>query len=166
MFKIFGLRLEEEVTTLLDKGCRIMFSQGRRHRRSMKQMDGKCQPASLISEDPDLLVVLNVLNEAREVTRSLLCSILPLMFLPKAKASWWSFASKGMRATCKEDLYEMRNVDASLRAALIDADAEKVLMVQNQLITIEISFGAVENGLGCLFRRLIQNRVSLLNILS
>ena len=60
----------------------------------------------------------------------------------------------------------MWDVDVSLRAALKDADAEKIMMVQNQLKTIEISFGDVENGLGCLFRRLIQNRVSLLNILS
>ncbi|CAD5171037.1 unnamed protein product [Musa acuminata subsp. malaccensis] len=134
--------------------------------KDLKQMDGRCQPASLISQDPNLSVVLNVLNEAREITISLLCSILSLMFLPKAKTSRWSFASKTMRVACKEDLCEMWDVDVSLRADLKDADAEKIMMVQNQLKTIEISFGDVENGLGCLFRRLIQNRVSLLNILS
>ncbi|URE06968.1 hypothetical protein MUK42_20254 [Musa troglodytarum] len=134
--------------------------------KDLKQMDGKCQSASLVSEDPDLSVVLNVLNEAREITRSLLCSILSLMFLPKAKTSRWSFASKSMRVACKEDLCEMWDVDVSLRAALKDADAEKIMMVQNQLKTIEIGFGGVENGLGYLFRRLIRNRVSLLNILS
>ncbi|CAL9101768.1 unnamed protein product, partial [Musa acuminata var. zebrina] len=97
--------------------------------KDLKQMDGRYL---------NLSVVLNVLNEAREITISLLCSILSLMFLPKAKTSRWYFASKTMR----------------------------IMMVQNQLKTIEISFGDVENGLGCLFRRLIQNRVSLLNILS
>ncbi|URD88133.1 hypothetical protein MUK42_27520 [Musa troglodytarum] len=97
--------------------------------KDLKQIDAKYS---------DLPVISRLLNEARMITRSLLCSILQSLVMPKTKASWWPFASKAMRT----------------------------MMGQNQLKAVEISLGDLENGLEHLFRRLIQNRVSLLNILS
>lgn len=135
--------------------------------KDLKQMDAKCQRVSLTSEDSDLPVISRLLNEARMITRSLLCSILQSLVMPKTKASWWPFASKAMRVASKKGLLGIWHADASsLCAALQYADAEKTMMGQNQLKAVEISFGDLENGLEHLFRRLIQNRVSLLNILS
>ncbi|URD88131.1 hypothetical protein MUK42_27520 [Musa troglodytarum] len=127
--------------------------------KDLKQIDAK-------SEDSDLPVISRLLNEARMITRSLLCSILQSLVMPKTKASWWPFASKAMRIASKKDLLGIWHADVSLCEALQDADAEKTMMGQNQLKAVEISLGDLENGLEHLFRRLIQNRVSLLNILS
>ncbi|CAL9137658.1 unnamed protein product [Musa hybrid cultivar] len=135
--------------------------------KDLKQMDAKCQCVSLTSEDSDLPVNSRLLNEARMITRSLLCSILQSLVMPKTKATRWPFASKAMRLASKKGLLGIWHADASsLCAALQDADAEKTMMGQNQLKALEISLGDLENGLEHLFRRLIQNRVSLLNILS
>ncbi|RWW03444.1 hypothetical protein GW17_00033393 [Ensete ventricosum] len=136
--------------------------------KDLKQMDAKCRRvSSLTSEDSDFPVISRLLNEARMITGFLLCSILQSLVMPKSKASRWPFASKAMRVASKKDLLGVWHVDASLcAAALQDADAEKTMMGQKQLKAVEISLGDLENGLEQLFRRLIQNRVSLLNILS
>ncbi|WOK98838.1 hypothetical protein Cni_G07550 [Canna indica] len=147
------IRSRKDMQKIIKKSC-----------KDLKQVNDKCRSISLL-EDSELSVISRVLNEARTIIRSLLCSILQSMSMPKTKSSWWSFSSKAMRMVC-DDSCEAWNVDVSLCRDLKVADAEKVTMVQIQLKTIENSFGDLENGLECLFRRLIQNRVSLLNILS
>ncbi|WOL07251.1 hypothetical protein Cni_G15990 [Canna indica] len=129
--------------------------------KDLTSMDGKCDLASMIPRDSNASMIMKVLEEARITTRSLLCSVTSSMFVPKAKATgWWSFSSKAaMRETSEDDL-------CKLLTTLKDADAAKLMMTQKQLQTIDRNFGDLENGLECLFRRLIRNRVSLLNILS
>ncbi|WOL07252.1 hypothetical protein Cni_G15991 [Canna indica] len=129
--------------------------------KDLTRMDGKCGLAFVIPQDSDVSMILKVLEEARITTRYLLCSVMSSMFVPKAKATgWWSFSSKAaMRETSEDDL-------CKLLTTLKDADVAKLMVAQKQLQTIERNFGDLENGLECLFRRLIRNRVSLLNILS
>ncbi|KAG6536840.1 uncharacterized protein LOC122008956 [Zingiber officinale] len=127
-----------------------------------EQVNGKCKP---VPEQTELSVILRMLNEACSITVSLLCSITHSTFAPEAKSSWWSFSSKTMRAISRTS-YETWNMDVSLFTGVKEAGAEKMVIVQDQLQSIEKSLGDLENGMECLFRRLIQNRVSLLNILS
>ncbi|KAF7048296.1 hypothetical protein CFC21_057088 [Triticum aestivum] len=83
--------------------------------------------------------LVRLLAEAREMSVSLLESMSQL--LPKqfatTKGSKWSLVQK-----------------------------RKVVCEEEQLQTLERSMGDLENGAELLFRRLIQSRVSLLNILS
>ncbi|XP_044980701.1 uncharacterized protein LOC123448009 [Hordeum vulgare subsp. vulgare] len=83
--------------------------------------------------------LVRLLAEARDISVSLLESTLQL--LPKqfatTKASKWSLVQK-----------------------------RKVVCEEEQLQVLERSMGDLENGAELLFRRLIQSRVSLLNILS
>lgn len=129
--------------------------------KDMKQVDGKCQPET---EPMELSVILRLLNEASLITRSLLCSIMRSMFTQRTRASQWSLSSKARRVAC-ENLCQSWNVDV-LPYNLKDADIEKITMVRGQLMTIENSLGDLENGLESLFRRLVRNRASILNILS
>uniref|UniRef100_M8ASQ0 Uncharacterized protein n=1 Tax=Aegilops tauschii TaxID=37682 RepID=M8ASQ0_AEGTA len=83
--------------------------------------------------------LIRLLAEAREMSVSLLEStsqLLPKQFAT-TKGSKWSLGQK-RRVVCEEE----------------------------QLQALERSMGDVENGVELLFRRLIQSRVSLLNILS
>ncbi|KAG6477795.1 uncharacterized protein LOC122021516 [Zingiber officinale] len=129
--------------------------------RDMKQAHGKCQPET---EPMELSMIMRLLNEASVITRSLLCSIMHSMFAQRTKGSQWSLSSRAKRVAC-EDLCQSWNVDV-LPNNLKDADIEKITMVRGQLMTIENSLGDLEDGLESLFRRLIRNRASILNILS
>ena len=46
-----------------------------------------------------------------------------------------------------------------------DVDAERVLEAKNHLESSEVKMDSIESGLDCIFKRLIQNRVALLNLL-
>lgn len=141
---------------------RAMLKMMKKSYKDLKQVNGICQP---VPEQSELSVILRMLNEACLITVSLLCSIMHSTFAPEAKSSRWPFSSKAMKAISRTPC-ETWNMDVSLFTGLKEAGAEKMMIVQDQLQTIEKSLGDLENGMECLFRRMIQNRVSLLNILS
>lgn len=115
--------------------------------RSLKQTDNKPVSSSVGSMDSELLMVVQVLTEAKEINISLLKSILSNLFMARSrpKASRWSFLSKALH---KKQVGCEEHEDTS------------------HLEALEVTIGDLETGLECLFRRLVQNRVSLLNILS
>ncbi|XP_062175984.1 uncharacterized protein LOC133881035 [Alnus glutinosa] len=91
----------------------------------------------------------------------------------QSKPSGWSLVSKIMnskRVACEEEATEANEftkVDGALLSVLMTRkfDDKHVENVQIQLKELEMSMQDLEGGLECLFRRLIKNRVSLLNIL-
>ncbi|KAH7669151.1 hypothetical protein IHE45_11G059000 [Dioscorea alata] len=133
--------------------------------KALKQMDGK---------DSDRSTVSKMFTEAREVTISLLKSV--ASSLPPSstkKSSRWSLVSKALhkkKVTCEE--FEDANCrDFSFNSiyecvSCKDVDGLRVVKAQDQLAEIMSSLEGLEIEVESLYRRLIQNRVSLLNLLS
>ncbi|XP_022135912.1 uncharacterized protein LOC111007751 [Momordica charantia] len=118
----------------------------------------------------------SLLKEAEAVTYSSIESLLSFIAGPKlpSKISRWSLVSKLMQpkrvASKDEDTNgnEVEIVDASLYS--ITSHSSNFLVqvedVQNSLRKLESSIPDLEDDLESLYRRLIKNRVSFLNILN
>ncbi|KAL5557433.1 hypothetical protein UlMin_039669 [Ulmus minor] len=147
---------------------------------SLKQMDSKCGglPLDLNSH---LSAVVRALREASLITSSIFQSLSLFLSTPllKSKPSKWSLVSimvhKGVMANDtnqeKSKINELEMVDISLgnlfsNSSSEDAEEENFQLAQKKLEALDFVFEGLENGLECLYRLLIQNRVCLLNILS
>ncbi|KAH7523429.1 uncharacterized protein LOC107419770 [Ziziphus jujuba] len=113
---------------------------------------------SIISEtapvDHNLTLVVDVLREVRVTTISIVESLLSLIAIPwlDRKSSKRSFASKFMRVS-GQSLYDI-------------CDEMAVQSANKRLEAVEITIEYLEVELECMFRRLIQTRVGLLNVLT
>ncbi|KAK2665692.1 hypothetical protein Ddye_004266 [Dipteronia dyeriana] len=115
---------------------------------------------------------ITMLKEVEVVTFAVFESILSLITGPKAqsKLSGWSLVSKLVqpkRVACDDqekesDVNDFEKVDVALSSKFDN----NTIHVQNQLKELESSIQDLEQGLECLSRLLIKNRVSLLNILN
>ncbi|XP_019709549.1 uncharacterized protein [Elaeis guineensis] len=144
--------------------------------KSLKQMDNRCVSSSVLNKDSDLSIMVQVLTEAKQITMSLLQTVLSNLFMArsKPKSSRWSSVSKALhkkKVACEEheDINEAESSDFSFSTSyecITCKDGVKVQNAQEQLEGLEFNIEGFESGLECLFRQLVQNRVSLLNILS
>ncbi|XP_022952632.1 uncharacterized protein LOC111455263 [Cucurbita moschata] len=121
------------------------------------------------------LEIVSLLKEAEAVTCNSLESLLSFVAGPKvpSKMSRWSLVSKLIQAkkvaTKDEDSNgnEVQMVDAALYSITRKSDfLVQVEDLQNMLRNFESSIHDLEEDLERLFRRLIKNRVSFLNILN
>ncbi|XP_073012001.1 uncharacterized protein [Typha latifolia] len=134
-----------------------------------KQTSNKCGSTTPVKEECDSLKMVRLLIDAREIAVSLFQSILSFFTeqMVRAKTSKWSFVSMTFhkrKPACGEAKVED---DASIFSySCKDLDDERALRAQKQLQSLEISIEGLGNGFECLFRRMIQCRVSLLNICS
>ncbi|RWW30715.1 hypothetical protein BHE74_00007817 [Ensete ventricosum] len=138
--------------------------------KASKQMDERCGSFETLDRDSDLSMVIRVLIESRDITLSVLRSVLHLLSTPwqSQKGRRWSIISKAMqkRKVACDGTHEL-SFDSSLRCILNkDVDDDRILQAQEQLMAAEDTIEALETGLQSLLRRLIQCRVSFLNILS
>uniref|UniRef100_A0A0A0K1H9 DUF241 domain protein n=1 Tax=Cucumis sativus TaxID=3659 RepID=A0A0A0K1H9_CUCSA len=120
--------------------------------------------------------IVSLLKEAETVTYNSIESLLLFVAGPKlpSKMSKWSLVSMLMqpkRVACKDDstdANEVEMVDAALnsitnRKSDCFAQGEDV---QNSLRKLELCIHDIEEDLESLYRRLVKNRVSFLNILN
>lgn len=122
---------------------------------SLKGMRNKSINSSDISPiDDNLSMVVDVLREVRLTAISVVESLLSLISIPwlERKSAKGCFGSKFMRSNCQ------RFYDISDEMALQSAN--------KRLEAVEITIEDLEAELKCIFRRLIQTRVLLLNILT
>ncbi|XP_010242842.1 PREDICTED: uncharacterized protein LOC104587086 [Nelumbo nucifera] len=144
----------------------------------LKKMEKHASSALFISKDLDLVAIVNVLQEVEAITVSVFQSILSFVSGPKAqsKTSGWPLVSKLMqpkRIECEREeengCSEMEKLDGALYA-LINCQKSRMgsglQNSQNQLAEVEMNIQGLEDGLDCVFRRLIKTRVSFLNILN
>ena len=147
--------------------------------RTLKQMENKIVSSQIeIDAHHYLSVVVRVLSELSTSTISILRFLLLYLSLSamKTKPSRWSLVSKLMKGGSlasrggQESINEVTCVDFALfslgghsRSSNNTVDLQ---MTQRKLQTLDIRIQDMEAGLVCLYRRLIQHRVSLLNILT
>ncbi|OVA12128.1 Protein of unknown function DUF241 [Macleaya cordata] len=120
------------------------------------------------NKNNDLVAEVSVLREVETTTLSIIESL--LSFISGLKQSSWSLVSKLMPAKRvahkgEEETSEVMKVDIALKA-LISHKSIEVNDVQKPLEALEMSLQDLEGGLESVFRCLIKNRVSLLNMLN
>ncbi|KAJ8647154.1 hypothetical protein MRB53_000177 [Persea americana] len=144
---------------------------------ALKQMDNKFATPPLLDQDQHLSMVVKIVRELRTVTISVIQATLSFLSASRSRPSKWSLVSKLMhkglvaREGETNQMNEFENADVALSALsqhMLDknAEVERIQTAQNHLGALELGVVDVEARLECVFRRLIQIRVSLLNILS
>jgi hypothetical protein len=122
--------------------------------------------------------VIEVINEARAIAISIFRSLVLFLSMPEVKKNTggWSLISKlirsGLLASEKGQkiFNEVGNVDialCSIQGQMRKNDAKiDVQEVQRRLETLDVCINGFNAKLDCIFRCLIQNRVSLLNLVT
>lgn len=144
----------------------------------LKRMETKVIASQASDHSHDLSMVDKALRETSSITISIFRSLLKFMAIPApgAKASGWSLVSKLMRMKSLSSEKEQKivnlvgNVDVCLHSLMENIQSNdgraQVQMSQRMLETLNSSNEGLMAGLDCIFRCLVQNRVSLLNILT
>ncbi|XP_010277262.1 PREDICTED: uncharacterized protein LOC104611761 [Nelumbo nucifera] len=147
--------------------------------KMLKRLEEKCVACPLLDLDHDSAMVVRVLREVNNVAISVFRAILSFLSMPasKPKVGRWHLVSKLIHrgvVACdrhEESMNEVESVDVVLFALARcnpskDSEVESSQMAEKRLKDLEVSLETLEEGLDFLFRRLIQTRVSLLNILT
>ncbi|KAL4311014.1 hypothetical protein GQ457_01G008810 [Hibiscus cannabinus] len=140
-------------------------------RRRFRGIDRKCK-STVSDNDTEMVAVVTMLREAEEMSLSVFDSLLSFLLLPKlrSKPSGMSIVSKllhSKRASCdRVDSSEARKVEAELIALKTSKDikVEQVQKVLKDLEAFQATIKEAEEGLECMFRKMLKTRVSLLNI--
>ncbi|XP_020231644.1 uncharacterized protein LOC109812161 [Cajanus cajan] len=143
----------------------------RKSLRNLKDITNESAVFPSNKDNDDALSVLSILTEAEEVTVRLLESLLLFICDPKGqpKQSRWSAISKLMqpkRVVCdsQESLAnEFEKVDAALRS-LLSHKPSSIDCFLSHFENLEMCIQDLEIGVEHLSRKLVRNRVSLLNI--
>ncbi|GMH14927.1 hypothetical protein Nepgr_016768 [Nepenthes gracilis] len=146
--------------------------------RALKQIENKHGFAPQLDIHPHAATMVRVLRAVNAIVITIFRHLLLFRSVPvlKEKASGWSLISKpvsGGSATPNRGqssvFNEVGGVDIALhslhnRRCQSVGDKQEVKLLQRRLQTLDHSIRSLEGGLDCLFRRIVQNRVSLLNV--
>ncbi|QCD91168.1 hypothetical protein DEO72_LG4g2132 [Vigna unguiculata] len=122
-----------------------------------------------------LSAVVRVVREASFITSCIFQSLVSFLSSPILRSkvnNKWTFVSRVMRkGTLVQNVNELEKVDLALcRMVMDNADkdfeAENIQCANKELEAVVVVIEGLENGLDCLFKRLINTRVSFLNIVS
>ena len=138
---------------------------------NLKAMKSEFVVSSSSKED-DTLSMLRILKESEEVTLRSLESLLLFVCDSKgqSKRSRWSAISKLMQpksVACdsqESDAIEFEKVDATLQFLICHKPSSCIENLQSDMEDLEMCIQDLEIGVEHLSRKLIRNRVSLLNI--
>ncbi|XP_010277254.1 PREDICTED: uncharacterized protein LOC104611753 [Nelumbo nucifera] len=147
--------------------------------KMLKRLKEKCVARLLLDLDNNSAIVVKVLREVNSVAISIFRALLSFLSTPvsKPKVGRWHLVSKLMHrgvVACdshEESMNEVESVDVSLLALFRcnsskDVEVESSQMAQKRLKDLEVRLESLEEGLDFFYRRLIETRVSLLNILT
>ncbi|XP_021903865.1 uncharacterized protein LOC110819094 [Carica papaya] len=141
--------------------------------KSLKGLESKYKS----DKDDEVSSMIRLLREVREGTLVVFESLLSLISgsKPPSKSSSrnWGLLSKlvdNKRLSCEEEpnVNEFAMMDAALHS-VIGCKIEETIKIENlqsMFINLELCVQDLEGGLECLFRCLIKERVSILNIFS
>ncbi|KAK7309395.1 hypothetical protein RJT34_06086 [Clitoria ternatea] len=147
----------------------------------LKQKNGSFGVSPPLDLNDHLYAVVRVLREASVITNSIFQSLVAFLSSPilKSKINKWAFVSRLMRKgvlQCnieQENINELEKVDLALCRMVMDSSAsnkdfevENIHSAHKELEAVVVVIEGLENGLDCLFRHLINTRVSFLNIIS
>ncbi|KAA8532049.1 hypothetical protein F0562_006809 [Nyssa sinensis] len=143
---------------------------------AMKQMDNKIETLPVLDLDHHVSSVIKVLREAGAMSILIFQTVLLFLSVPvsKPKPTRWLLVSKLLHkgaVACEEqeeNVNELESVDVALQA-LCGSDSsgvDRMQIAQKRLEALEASIEVLENGLECMFRRLIKSRASFLNLIS
>ncbi|KAI4327812.1 hypothetical protein L6164_020230 [Bauhinia variegata] len=140
---------------------------------ALKRMESKVNSFSLLGQDQNLLFVDRVLREASTITISILRSLLLFLSMPGLKTKGSSLITKLIptRLISSEKEQKISGEVAlmcSLLGKLIRNNDGRVEIegAQRGLETLNASFDGLEGGLDSIFRSLVKNRVTFLNMMT
>jgi len=143
---------------------------------AMKRMENKVNCCSLMSQTQDqhLIFLAKVLREASIITISIFRSLLLFLSMPGLRTKGTSVISKLKPTRLFSSEKEQKNtnvVNLSAVCSLLGRGKHSDAMVEVQstlrvLETLNVCIDGLEGELDCLFRRIVQNRVSFLNMLA
>ncbi|CAO2829459.1 unnamed protein product [Amaranthus hypochondriacus] len=135
----------------------------------LKQGEGKFGVTAplLNGIEPSLVNSVRLFREVYSITVVVFRSLFTFLSTP-TKASGWSLISRLVTKNSGAGLKETRILNEVSRVdlALNDHTKVDVMTVRDSIRGLDASLQIQEGELGCLYRCLLQNRVSLLNILT
>ncbi|KDP36834.1 hypothetical protein JCGZ_08125 [Jatropha curcas] len=140
---------------------------------NLKKMESNCSKLPL-DKDSELAIAVRMLKEVEEICLTVFGSLLSTIFGPKARSRTgkWSIVSKLLepkQISCQgqDDSIEVEKIETEL-LAMIGKTLNIVEMenVMKGLEALESNFKQMEEELECVYRQLLKNRVSLLNMLN
>ncbi|KAI3911101.1 hypothetical protein MKW92_012205 [Papaver armeniacum] len=112
------------------------------------------------NKNNDVATDVSLLSEVEATTLAVFESV--LSFLSAPKQSNWSLVSKlTTKHATQQAVTEVTKIDIALRSKVVEAKE-----VQKPLAALEMNLQELEDGVESVFRCLIKNRVSLLNMLN
>lgn len=145
----------------------------------LKQMDNSFGGSTPLDLNNHLSSIVRVLREANLITSSIFQSLVGFLSSPilRSKVNKWALVSRLMQKGvfgCNnqhENISELEKVDFALSSLCIenlskDVGVEKIQSAYGRLEALVVAIDGIENELELLFKRLVNTRVSFLNILS
>ncbi|KAK7263016.1 hypothetical protein RJT34_30600 [Clitoria ternatea] len=141
---------------------------------AMKKMENKVGCVGLMGQDQHVVFLARVVREANTITISIFRSLLLFLSMPGLRTKGSSMISKLKPTRLFSSEREQKNtnvVDLTAVCSFLGRGKQSDAKVEIQsalkvLETLNASIDGLEGGLDCIFRRLVQNRVSFLNMLA